>query len=592
MRLGEFFIHEGVVEDRNDPLRLGRCRVRVFGIHTADKQKLPTADLPWSLPIQDLTSAANSGIGTSPNGPIEGTVVAGYFRDGKDRQQFVMIGTIAGVPQSLPDTSKGFNDPNGNYPKKAGVSDVNSLARGVGHEIITDHDGKLVRQVPVAGGWGTWSEPALTYSAKYPFDHVRETESGHVEEFDDTPKSERIHRRHRSGTGYEMMPDGSVAERIVKDKYEVIAGDDFLYVKGNVNISASGNVNILSAVSVNIDSLQDIRLNALGKIILQAGSDIVFYSGANLKGFATSDIKWQSGGSQTLFATGKILTKGIQTRLQTAEAINPAITKPISSVPSIAVQNEITAKTRAFLITLEGNPAPVDAVFDNNAGVVESIFKEGQTVKIVTPAGKATTTTIVKVDQSAAKSSAIFVPTSCSNIKAPPVDYTFQLSKRFALKDLTNDCLFKHFLPDDGWDGLSAATIICNLKGLATNILEPLADKYPGFRINCGFRKQTDKSQHKMGMAVDLQYPSKTAGFHFEVAKWIKANLAYDQLIFEHGNTVWIHVSYNNKGPRTDPTRTLSFKEEGWGNGKQYTTGLVLAYPEDTRTSPGGNTFV
>ena len=32
----------GVVEDRNDPERLGRVRVRALGYHTEDKTKIPT----------------------------------------------------------------------------------------------------------------------------------------------------------------------------------------------------------------------------------------------------------------------------------------------------------------------------------------------------------------------------------------------------------------------------------------------------------------------------------------------------------------------------------------------------------------------
>ena len=38
----------GVVEDRNDPQKVGRVRVRCLGYHTPDKGKLPTADLPWA----------------------------------------------------------------------------------------------------------------------------------------------------------------------------------------------------------------------------------------------------------------------------------------------------------------------------------------------------------------------------------------------------------------------------------------------------------------------------------------------------------------------------------------------------------------
>ena len=36
----------GVVEDRNDPQKLGRVRVRCLGYHTADRIALPTSDLP------------------------------------------------------------------------------------------------------------------------------------------------------------------------------------------------------------------------------------------------------------------------------------------------------------------------------------------------------------------------------------------------------------------------------------------------------------------------------------------------------------------------------------------------------------------
>jgi len=36
-----------VVEDRADPKKLGRVRVRCLGYHTENLDKLPTDDLPW-----------------------------------------------------------------------------------------------------------------------------------------------------------------------------------------------------------------------------------------------------------------------------------------------------------------------------------------------------------------------------------------------------------------------------------------------------------------------------------------------------------------------------------------------------------------
>ena len=68
-------IYFGVVENRVDPLELGRCQVRVVGLHTHDKNLLPTSDLPWCASMQPTTSAAMNGIGHTPLGPVEGTSV-------------------------------------------------------------------------------------------------------------------------------------------------------------------------------------------------------------------------------------------------------------------------------------------------------------------------------------------------------------------------------------------------------------------------------------------------------------------------------------------------------------------------------------
>ena len=84
----------GVVEDRVDPEQLGRCRVRIYGYHSVEKNILPTEDLPWSIPIQPITSAASSGKGSSPLGPLPGTWVVGFFLDGADMQQPAFFGTI------------------------------------------------------------------------------------------------------------------------------------------------------------------------------------------------------------------------------------------------------------------------------------------------------------------------------------------------------------------------------------------------------------------------------------------------------------------------------------------------------------------
>ena len=92
-------IFVGCVEDRDDPLKLGRCKVRIVGIHTENKTILATADLPWAYPMQPITSAGINGIGHTPVGAVPGTWVVVMFTD-KDMQQPIMLGTIGGIPQS------------------------------------------------------------------------------------------------------------------------------------------------------------------------------------------------------------------------------------------------------------------------------------------------------------------------------------------------------------------------------------------------------------------------------------------------------------------------------------------------------------
>ena len=58
--------YTGVVESRSDPLELGRCQVRIVGLHTHDKTQLPTQQLPWATPVQPIGSAAMNGIGYTP----------------------------------------------------------------------------------------------------------------------------------------------------------------------------------------------------------------------------------------------------------------------------------------------------------------------------------------------------------------------------------------------------------------------------------------------------------------------------------------------------------------------------------------------
>tara|TARA_R110002096_G_scaffold14161_3_gene49443 strand:- start:10290 stop:11732 length:1443 start_codon:yes stop_codon:yes gene_type:complete len=145
----------GVVENRNDPLNIGRCQVRVYGVHTEDKIDIPTGDLPWAMPVMPYNSASISGIGISPTGPVEGTWVFGMFIDGIELQQPIILGTLVGIPKEKIASNLGFGDPKGIYPKEKYLkqSDVNRLARGPmaeGEESLAVKNRDRVTEIPTA----------------------------------------------------------------------------------------------------------------------------------------------------------------------------------------------------------------------------------------------------------------------------------------------------------------------------------------------------------------------------------------------------------------------------------------------------------
>jgi len=328
---GDFIWWQGVVEDRRDPLKLGRCRVRILGYHTdskGDGHGIPTEHLPWATPSQPITSAAMNGIGTTPLGAVEGTWVFGFFRDGKNAQEPVMTGTFGGIPESPPDASMGFNDPNGKYPlsthigvkdettgKYSGESDTNRLARGVG-SLPVPTKGSLdpkkggedspsldlkrrtrTKGVPtaLAGDMSNtitnsdntslysatpWNEPNPRYggtadsnteylssvkqSSTYPLNHVRMSESGHVEEWDDTQTAERLHRFHKTGTFEEIQPDGTKVVKVVGSDYEIIAKDKDVQIRGSCNITIEGDCRMLYQGDLVQEVYGDYHLNVQG----------------------------------------------------------------------------------------------------------------------------------------------------------------------------------------------------------------------------------------------------------------------------------------------------------------------------------------
>ena len=358
---------QGVVEDRHDPLYLGRCKIRILGWHSENKNDQPTVSLPWAYPVAPITSASQTGVGSTPLGPVEGTWVVGFYRDGEAGQEPMFFGTLGGIPEldakgvnndGTSTGGEGFLDPRieggdiGHplFPDEKGSRDLyynpaadmvprepatiihnarpnpnesptyarlskdwaargtavrsviattgpnassppftvkvveqqfrstfpdtglpdkrlsatrnlnylkepttNRLARGIrGNTDTSDPrvsgivfekmENRKAGQmdIPTADG-KSWSEPKVPWAAIYPYNHVHQSESGHIVETDDTPNWERLHWYHRTGTFTEIHPTGIKVDKIVNNYYDIVLGARYTHIEASDYTTVDGS---------------------------------------------------------------------------------------------------------------------------------------------------------------------------------------------------------------------------------------------------------------------------------------------------------------------------------------------------------------
>ena len=273
---GGFAWFTGVIEDIDDPMEMGRYRVRCYGYHNADKtteKGIPTEDLPWAMTMLPVTSASMSGVGQSATGLLRGTWVIGFFRDGINAQDPVIMGSIPSITSTV-DYQSGFTDPSERYPSenKLNTPDTPVSAqvkeekykKGFSYTkkdlLRKDYDPKITiaaaamsTTAPKTGASpAIWKFPAIddVMTPTYPQNHViayeradDADEAGHIVEFDVTPGKERISTIHRTGTYTEVTPIGDKTEVIVGKNYRVVAKGENVYIEGGCNLTIDGGCN-------------------------------------------------------------------------------------------------------------------------------------------------------------------------------------------------------------------------------------------------------------------------------------------------------------------------------------------------------------
>lgn len=242
----------GVVEDINDPLQLGRVRVRCYNFHTTNAAELPTEDLPWAHVIMPVTSASYQGKGWSPTFLRVDATVFGFFADGNLAQHPIIMGTLPGIPQSTADQVDAANISEEQH-------DVNKLARGINKLLDVKNQVYNAETDPID------PVPGFLYGAQYPHNKTFESERGHVIEVDDTPGAERLHMYHTGGSFVEMgngmtvdKTNGIKITSSTQMMYTKSGGDAVLIVGddsgGTLQIWAGGAISITSQKQISLDA--------------------------------------------------------------------------------------------------------------------------------------------------------------------------------------------------------------------------------------------------------------------------------------------------------------------------------------------------
>ena len=307
----------GVVEDRHDATNDGRVKVRAFGIHTEDKQAMPTADLPWAI----VLDGSYGGVQKIPD---VGDWVFGFFMDGDDAQHPMVMGRVPGVSLQLP--------PESGAPQEANYMPVESLpkyGKPPLHRHLGGEDAQVgqgpIQAAAVKNGiesaidGESWSEPPIIspeknidntiYTSKNDNNYVvlsdsREGDGTYilishasgsavqidshgtilVKSFGDTYNSSEGFTMNRTELDSHTNIGGDWAVRVERGSGKIWINGDLDIECENFNVTARGSANINAAAGTNISggkvglfaTSDDINLAANANIKMKAGTALNF----------------------------------------------------------------------------------------------------------------------------------------------------------------------------------------------------------------------------------------------------------------------------------------------------------------------------
>ena len=438
----------------------------------------------------------------------------------------------------------GFQDPSGKYPLDSHLDepDTNRLARHekIGETIVFDKEQVRHKEIKKANELGQWDQADVPYNAKYPFNNVWQSESGHLLEFDDTPGNERIHLYHPAGTFTEIDHNGSQVRFVIGDDYTIIERNGFVHIMGASHVKVDGaktlfvegktDIQINGQTTVNIHD--NAKINIAENLDLTVGGDFNVKVDGNINVYSKKDI-----GIDTPEPTKALyLNSGKALALAEVNCIQPIQETQIDIDPL-----KVNTRAEGAAVNYEVNPENAQEYeFFAELAKREGILTEEQlnSEPVVTEKINVTPNSLEGISVEKAKDT------------RRDFDQDEVISKYYRLRDLTGG---QPIVPNAG---LTESQIYNNLKALAVNVLDPLREKYPNIKINSGLRFSQNSSQHNRGEAVDISFPDLSRDGLYQRVQDVEKMVPYDQMILEYltpGGNGWIHISYRENGNRKQP---------------------------------------
>lgn len=421
-------------------------------------------------------------------------------------------------------TVEGFRDPNGVYPKTPNEPDTHRLSRHekIDQTVVFSKEAARALAIPTADG-DTWDQPKIPYNASYPYNHARVTESGHIQEYDDTKGSERTHNYHKAGTYDEIDVNGTKVNRIVGDSYEIFERHGKVLIRGEMDLTVMGKTTIRIENDCVLDVGGDLTMKVAGDMTTGVSGDYRI----NVDGFFSVDasiIDWNSG-------------LGGDVEMSNCPD-NGKVEFPELNAPSRHDSDSAQYET----------PEDGDPTTYNKQQAQSGVPSTTEPVLGLPGSNTEVSTPDPVVDEKEPDP----IPQDCTMIpQSGAIDRSFKLGRLFKLSDLD----LRNGLAQAPVVSITKSEIVCNLKTLAENILEPIKVKYPSMVITSGYRNfippgGATNSDHLYGAAADIVIQGYTRAQHYAaVQEIVKILPAWTQIILEYSgsSTVWIHVAFNAK---------------------------------------------